>query len=319
MRILILGAGAIGSVVGGLMQQAGHEVVLVGRKAHMSAIREHGLRVCGIWGDHTISGMKTATSIAEAQTHTPFDFIVLTVKAFDTAAVMREASPLCGTDTCVCAYQNGLGNAEAVAEVVGWKRTLCARAIYGVVLDQPGHVRVTVIAQPTAIGVYHASFRTPERDARARDLAEAMNAAGLPTIHADNVAQVLWAKVAYNCALNPLSALLDVPYGALAESEDTRAIMDEVIDETYAVAGAEKIALAPATAEAYRGVFYDEMLPPTANHYASMHEDLRRARKTEIDALNGAVVRLGEKHGIACPANAFLARMIRAHETLHKT
>ena len=203
-----------------------------------------------------------------------------------------------------------LGNAEIIAEAVGWERTVGARAIFGARIPAPGAVEVTVIASPTALGVYTDAAPA----ARVRAIAAAMDAAGVPTVYSENIRAVQWAKVMYNCALNPLSALLDVPYGRLAEFSASKRMMDLVVEEVYAVAAARGIALEPDTAAAYLELFYGKMLPPTATHYASMREDLLQHRRTEIDALNGAVVRFGEACGVPCPVNATLSALIRERE-----
>jgi 2-dehydropantoate 2-reductase len=122
----------------------------------------------------------------------------------------------------------------------------------------------------------------------------------------------LWAKVLYNAALNPLGALLGVPYGRLAEDPDARATMDEVIDEAFAVATAAGVQLRWPAAAAYREVFYGRLVPATAEHRSSMLQDLERGRPTEIDALNGWVAGRGAELGVAAPVNATLARLIRA-------
>jgi 2-dehydropantoate 2-reductase len=309
MRVLIVGTGAIGSVVGGYLALSGAEVTLLGRAAHMAAVQRDGLRITGIWGDRPVRGLHTATSADEIIAGN-FDVIVVAVKAYDTAAAARLLAPLAGPDTLVLAYQNGLGNAEALAEVLGWPRVVGVRAIYGARIPTPGEVTVTVIAQPTALGTY-----SPETDyRRVRELAERMDAAGLPTVYDDAIATTLWAKVAYNCALNPMSALLDVPYGALAETAYTRDIMRDVVEELYAVGAARGVSLRPATPAAYMDHFYTAMLPPTAAHYASMREDLLQRKRTEIDALNGAIVAFGAAAGIPTPANLYLTRLVHARE-----
>ena len=304
-----MGAGAMGSAVGGFMAKAGHEVTLVGREKHIAAIRGGGLRITGIWGEHLVTSLRTQTGVEGLQSG-DFDLIIIAVKSYDTAAAANSLRGLVDDDTLVLSYQNGLGNAEAIAEAVGWERTAGARVIYGVVLPDPGWAEITVIAEPTAVGVYHSSAPA----GRVREIAAAMNAAGLPTVFTDKIATLLWGKVAYNCALNPLSALLDVPYGILAETEHTLEIMREVICELYAVAGAMQIHLVPGTAEDYLDVLLGKLIPPTAAHYASMREDFRRKRRTEIDALNGAICRYGEQHGIPCPTNTLLTRLVRARE-----
>jgi len=309
MRILVMGAGAMGTVAGGFMARAGHHVVLVGRDPHMAAIARHGLRITGIWGRHHVSNLEARTEVA-GLSQGEFDLILVTVKSYDTRAAVEAILPLVNDHTLVCAYQNGLGNAETIAEAIGWERTIAARAIYGTRIVEPGVAEVTVIAQPTALGVYRIG-PSPERVKR---IVEAMDEALLPTVYAECTESVLWAKVAYNCALNPLSALLDVPYGSLAETSHTRDIIAEVIAELYAVGHAMRVPLEPDTSAEYLRLLFDRLIPPTAAHYASMREDFRRRRRTEIDALNGAIVRYGGQHRLACPVNATLTHLVHARE-----
>jgi 2-dehydropantoate 2-reductase len=309
MRILVMGAGAMGSVVGGMMARAGHAVTLVGRAAHMDAIAARGLHITGIWGDHIVRALDTRTSVDGLKAG-DFDVVFISVKSFDTRAAMDAVSPVLDGATLVCAYQNGLGNAEVIAEFAGWERTVGVRAIYGVICPEPGAAHVTVIANPTALGVYDNAAPAD----RVRALAAAMDEAGLPTVYSEKIRTVLWGKVTYNCALNPLSALLDVPYGGLAETEHTRSLLREIVHEVYTVAAAMDVPLEPATPEDYVTHLFDDLIPPTAAHYASMHEDLARGRRTEIDALNGAICRYGDERGVACPVNSFLTRLIKARE-----
>ena len=299
----------MGSAVGGFMVGEGHHVTLVGRTAHMEAIANHGLRVTGIWGDHCFMGIDARTNV-DGLNRGDYDAVFIAVKSYDTAAALEAAAPVVAEDTLVCAYQNGLGNIEQVAARFGWARTVGARVIYGVRVVEPGAIKVTVIASPTALGVPR-----PEGPAeRVRELAAAMDAAGLPTVYSERVETLLWAKVAYNCALNPLSALLDAPYGKLPEIPEARRMMDTVIDELYAVGRGRGVLLDPPSADAYRELFYTRLVPPTAAHYASMHEDFARHRRTEIDAMNGAIVCMGAECGVACPVNAWLTDLIHARE-----
>jgi 2-dehydropantoate 2-reductase len=122
---------------------------------------------------------------------------------------------------------------------------------------------------------------------------------------------MLWAKVLYNSALNPLSALLNVHYGALPSQADSRALMDAVIDEVFAVAAAEGVELPWATAEAYRTEFYERLVPVTFHHRSSMLQDIERGRPTEIDAINGEVWRRARLHDMAVPINEVLTRLLR--------
>ncbi|HNR32235.1 MAG TPA: ketopantoate reductase family protein [Candidatus Hydrogenedentes bacterium] len=314
MRILVMGAGAMGTVVGGLMAKSGHDVTLVGRPENMNAVRAGGLRITGIWGEHHVTD---AHACSDTRDLTPgaFDLVLITVKSYDTGAAIAAVAPVLGEETLVCSYQNGLGNAETIAEHIGWRRTFGARVIFGAWLREPGWVEVTVIANPTALGVYDAA--TPAD--RVRAIAVAMDDAGIPTVYTDEIATVLWSKVTYNCALNPLSGLLDVPYGALLETEHTRSILREVVREVYAVGHALGVRLKPAAAEEYIDLLFNVLIPPTAAHYASMREDFRKRRRTEIDALNGAIVRYGDLHGVSCPVNSMLTRLVLAREHALRT
>lgn len=308
MRVLIMGAGSVGSVVGGFMAKAGHDLTLVGRKPHMDAIEAKGLKISGIWGDHEVHGLKTATDLSGVEG--PFDFILISVKSYDTRSATEAIAPFVGEKTLVCSYQNGLGNAETIAEVVGFEHVIDARVIYGVWMPEPGRAEVTVTADATALGGYHDAVPIE----RVRAIAKAMDDAGIPTHETDSIATYLWSKVAYNCALNPLSALLDVPYGALLDTEDTKAVMREIVTELYAVGRASGVTLDPDTPDGYIERLFTYLIPVTAEHYASMREDFRRERRTEIDVLNGAICALGEEHGIPCPTNLMLTRLIRARE-----
>lgn len=306
--ILVAGAGALGSVFGGLLANAGMPVTLLGRAPHMDAIRSRGLVVDGLFGMHRVTGLACADDARDLRG--PFAAILLTVKSWDTRDVIGRVAPLLAPDGVVVCLQNGLGNLETVTAAVGADRVLGGRVIFGAEVPAPGRVRVTVIADPVLVGVPAAGDAFLE--ARARMWAERFEGAGIPSRYTDRLVAELWAKVLYNAALNPLGALLGVPYGRLPEDADARATMDDVIDEAFAVARAVGVALAWATSMEYRQTFYGRLVPSTADHRSSMLQDLERGRPTEIEAINGWVVRRGAEHGVPTPANALLARLVRA-------
>jgi 2-dehydropantoate 2-reductase len=315
MRVLVAGAGALGSVFGGFLRCAGHEVTLLGRAAHLDAIAAGGLRIDGIWGAHHANGFAVAREPGALQG--PFDAVFVPVKAYDTAAIATAVAPLLAADGVAISLQNGLGNVETLAAVFGPARTLGARVIFGAMVDAPGRVRVTVFADPTAIGALDPSV-LPARNAAARRWAALIDAAGVPAEYTDRLAALLWAKVFYNAALNPLGALLAVHYGALPEQAESRALMDAVIDEAFAVARAEGVPLPWSTAAAYREEFYGRLVPATYDHRSSMLQDVERGRRTEIDAINGEVWHRGAAHGIETPVNATLTRLIHLVETTRR-
>ncbi len=306
--VLIAGAGALGSVVGGLLARAGWPVVLLGRDPHLAAIRRHGLRIEGLFGTHRVRELDCATDVADVRG--PFRAVFLTVKAWDTAAMTAAVAPLLARDGALLCFQNGLGNLEQAAAAVGAERVLGGRVIFGAEIPEPGCVRVTVYADPVLIGAPDTT------DAALRAAAERwaarLNEAGIPSQPTDAIVAELWAKVLYNAALNPLGALLGLRYGDLPADRDTRAIMDTVIEEAFAVAAAEAVTLAWPDAAAYRDVFYGRLVPATADHRSSMLQDVERGRPTEIDAINGWVAARGAARGVPAPVNATLTRLIRA-------
>jgi 2-dehydropantoate 2-reductase len=167
-----------------------------------------------------------------------------------------------------------------------------------------------VIAAPTAVGEIGPSKITR----RVRQIANIFQDAKLPSEPVRDVRSLLWAKVIYNAALNPLASLMETHYGSLGESDSTRATMDAVMDEIYAVAKKARIVLEPRSLVAYKKLFYGKMLPRTYDHHPSMLQDLQRGKRTEIDALNGMIVALGKKHKVAVPMNLLLTQLIRSEE-----
>jgi 2-dehydropantoate 2-reductase len=206
--------------------------------------------------------------------------------------------------------QNGLGNLERVAAVVGDARVLGARVIFGAEIATPGRVRVTVEAAPVLVGSPDPS--DVSRTAAAAHWAAELAASGIPAEPTAQLLPELWAKMFYNGALNPMGALLGVPYGDLPADPDARAIMDDAIREAFAVARTAGVPVAWPDADAYRALFYDRLVPATARHRSSMLQDLERGRPTEIDAINGYVAARGDALGVPTPVNATLTRMIRA-------
>ncbi|MHC4249338.1 MAG: ketopantoate reductase family protein [Planctomycetota bacterium] len=309
LRFLVAGAGAVGSAFGGMLRLAGHDVALLGRnRDHMRAISERGLRVTGLWGERTTEGfdvLSGADEVADA------DYVLVTTKSFDTAAIMDEVAPRARAAQFVT-LQNGLGNVEAVSERVGPERTIGGMVIIGFEITSPGIVAVTVFGGDVLVGrpCTPAGCEPDEIVAR---LASAFARAGIPARPTGNIEGAVWGKVLYNCALNALGSVLRVPYGELA-APPAWAVIEDIVREAFAVARAEGVRLAWATPEEYLEVLASRQLPDTAAHRSSMLQDLERGRRTEIDHLNGAVARLGAEKGVPTPVNAALAALVRFGE-----
>lgn len=307
--ILIAGLGALGTVFATLLKEAGHRVFALARENCRCAVSDGHLRVNGIWGEHRarLDGIESSIDPLRKET---FDLVILTVKSYDTESAIMQVAPLVGADTLVIVAQNGYGNYETVARTVGREHTLLSRIIFGAKLHKAGWAEVTVIADPVRMGQPHSAVSR----GRIEQIAAAFRAAGIPTEYAANVEAVLWDKILYNAALNPLGAILECTYGQLAERGETRRIMDAVIGEIFLVAKAHGFALNWGSADEYRNHFYRSLVPPTAAHFPSMYYDVKCGKRLEIDSLNGAIVRLALEKGIAVPVNEAITNMIKAKE-----
>jgi 2-dehydropantoate 2-reductase len=312
--ILIAGAGAIGSILGGMLHEAGHDVTLLGRRAHMDAIARGGLKISGLLGARTVAGLKLVDSPARLAEQ--FGLILCAVKSYDTESIADALADRLSDDGVIVSMQNGLGNIESLSERFGRRRVLGARVIFGAEIPTPGSAHVTVFAQPVAVGPAPAIHRedAPALAERARAIAAMLDAAGVPAVGVADIMPVIWTKLLYNAALNPLGALLRLHYGALAADSDVRAIMDRAIDEAFAVARALGVAIPFSNADEYRKVFYEQLIPPTFNHRPTMWDDLHVRGRTEIGALNGRIVELADAHGLDAETNRMLTRLIRAAE-----
>ena len=309
--ILITGLGALGTVFATLMKEAGHTVFALTKDKYLPDLSDGEVRVKGIWGEHEAVLDGVFGSI-EPLACKKLDLIILTVKSYDTQAAIEQVMPLLSKDTLVIVAQNGYGNYETVSSAVGKEHTLLARIIFGVKLSAPGNAEVTVIADDVRIGQPHDAVNP----ARMREIADSLRLAGIPAAYAQNVNAILWDKILYNAALNPLGAILECTYGDLAENSESRRIMDTIIDEIFHVAQAHGIALNWKSPDKYRENFYTRLVPPTAKHFPSMYYDVKAGKRLEIDALNGAVVDLARSKGIAVPVNEIITAIIKSKEAL---
>ncbi len=306
-KIAIMGAGAIGSVIGGMLARKGHKVTLVGRRPHIDEIRKNGLHISGIWGDYTIDDLNAVTEPPNEHQ----DIVFLTVKSFDTAKAATEAIPMVGTSTVVVSIQNGHGNIETLVENFEKEKIIGGMAIFGAILPEPGNAKVTVIASETLVGELDGSLTS-----RVKDIADMLDSAGIPTKASDNIMRDIWHKALYNVALNPLSAIFGVSYGEIADNPHTRWLAKQMIIEAFQVAKASDQSLGIDTADEYLEILWNQKLPPTREHKSSMLQDILRSKKTEIDYINGAIVRLGAEHGIETPYNRAVVSMVKAKESL---
>jgi 2-dehydropantoate 2-reductase len=295
MNFMIFGAGAVGSVVAARLADV-HPVSLVARAEHVAAIRRRGLRVSGDT-EMVQSALDAVTDPADVEA--PPDVVLLTVKAYDTAAAVESLAPWADRALFV-SLQNGLGNEEIIAARAA--RVLGAVINQGATLLGPGAVLHAGSGQ-VAIGPFHG---TGDRDAET--VAGALADAGFPAIAVRDINARIWAKAILNAAVNPLSALLRVRTGVLVDDDELRAGMRQVVRESVAIAGACGVELSAAEVMAT----VREVAEATRDNKTSMYQDLERGRRTEIEAINGALAARAREHGVPCPVNELLTRMVRA-------
>ena len=313
-RILILGAGAVGLALGSGLHAAGRRIHFVtGGRVPAHTITTHGIQRVGILGEMRVppEAVEVSPRLADLPDF-DFDSVLVCTKTTANPEVARDLATAWGKfprppRLVVC--QNGWGNAETYAEALDPQYVASASILTGFRRNRMHEVEVTVHARAIQIGRLFS-----RKVADLEPLCAALCAGGIPCETSTTIEADLGAKLLYNCLLNPLGALANVPYGRLGESPPTRALMEAVAREIFNVLDAGGLQTHWASAESYLEVFYRDLLPPTAGHESSMLQDLRAGRPTEIDALSGAVTRLGRELGVATPINAALVALIHAAE-----
>ncbi|MGL5168551.1 MAG: ketopantoate reductase family protein [Afipia sp.] len=297
MKVAVMGAGAVGSYIGAMLARAKHDVTLIARPQHVDAIKKHGL----LFNSRSFHGSVPVQATTEAAGVEGADVVLLSVKSGDTEAAGRAMAPHLKPDATVLCLQNGVDNAERLQAII--EQTAVPAAVYvATEMAGPGHVKHKGRGD-LIIG------SSPASD----DIARQFSEAAIPTTVSNNVIGELWVKLITNCVYNALSAVAQLPYGPLFKVEGVSDVAEDVIGECTAVAGALGISIP--------GNISDTVLALASTmpeQYSSTAQDLARGKPTEIDYLNGYVVRKGAELGISTPVNLALQVMVKLRE-IHKT
>lgn len=280
----------------------------MGRDPHMMRIAASGLKISGLWGDHHVTALKAVKEIPSG----PFDWILLTTKAYDTEAAAQRIAKQFPKDIPVLHLQNGIGNADVLAQHLGWPRVISGMIIIGFQIPLAGRTIVTVSADKIRIGRRDGTIDGP-----VKAIVDTFNAAQMPAEAAADIQKQLWGKVLYSGSLNALAGILGVKYGDLLDPHPW-SLIEQIIREAFQVLQAEKQPVAWAAADDYLNYLRTKQVPATFDHKPSMLADLHHARRTEIDFINGALSALGKKHGIATPVNDTVIALIHALEENNK-
>jgi 2-dehydropantoate 2-reductase len=303
VKIAIIGAGAMGSLFGGRLALAGEEVWLLDVwEEHVRTINEKGLSIASPAGD-IVARPKATTRPGDIGTA---ELVIVFVKSTATAKAAETAAALLGPDSAVLTLQNGYGNAETIAAAVGADRVIAGTTAQGATLLGPGRI------MHGGSGETHIGELGGGLTERLQKIATCLTRAGITTIADDNVASLIWGKLIVNVGINALTGITGLRNGELADHEETRQVLALAVEEAVKVADAAGVKLPYDTpVEKVLAVAV-----ATAQNRSSMLQDLSGGRMTEIEAINGALVREGERYGVATPVNRVLTLLIKALEKL---
>jgi 2-dehydropantoate 2-reductase len=299
MRVAVMGTGGVGGYFGGLLAAHGHDVTFIARGAHLAAIQAHGLQIESVNGDF---------SVAPAQaTDTPgriglVDLVLLCVKTYDLPMALQQIAPLVGPQTRILTLQNGIEAPDIASATYGAERVLPGVVYCEVAVKAPG-----VIMQGTPLRRIVLGEQDGRRSERALAIGEAFQSAGAEVVVSENIQAALWTKCCFICAMSGVTTLMRQPLGMILADPETRMLLRIVMQEAEAVAWARGVHF-PSDPVA-EGMATAARFPYGAK--SSMLRDLEAGRRLEVDALNGALVRLGRALDVPTPANHTIYAALR--------
>ena len=293
-KVAVMGAGAVGCYFGGMLARAGHEVVLIARPQHVEAIAKDGLRMQTTIFDERVclAASSEPGAVQDAK------LVLFCVKSLDTEAAGALLRPHLASDALVLCLQNGVDNADRLRTVLPEHAVAAAVVYVATEMAGPGHVkhhgRGELVIEPSSAS---------------EAVSQALIAADVPTEISGNVRGELWAKLILNCAYNAVSAIAQLPYGKTVAGEGIKDVMRDVVAECLAVAQADGVQVA---GDVHASVA--KLAASMPSQFSSTAQDLARGKRSEIDYLNGLIVRRGEALGIATPANRVLWALVKLME-----
>lgn len=295
MNIVVLGAGAIGSLFGALLSKK-NTVVLVGRAAHADAIQKNGLTITG----KTTLKVNIQAKDSIKNIDSPPDLLLVTVKSYDTKNAVEEAKSLISDKTTILSLQNGLDNIQKIKSVVPDANVLAGVTTHGAILAKPG------LIQHTGIGATSIGELSGKKTERLERIVSSFCEAGVDTNVSTNITTDIWKKAIVNASINPLTAFFNCKNGYLLENPCLEPIVEKVCSEATAVSQTEGL-----------NISYEEMIESTkeviritSDNYSSMLQSVQRGKKTEIDSINGIIVKQGKHNGKDVPLNELLVYLI---------
>jgi len=298
MKIAVYGAGGVGAFYGGKLAQAGAEVALIARGAHLEAIRSNGLEVRSIAGDFRLDLMATD----DPSEIGPCDLVLFCVKSYDTESAAAMLPPLMNTDTAVLSLQNGVDNEEKIEAVTGKGSVMGGVAYVFSTITSPGVVNHTGGPGTIAFGEMDG-----KESPRAKRFLEFAHSAGIASRIEPNIRRILWEKLIFICAQAGTTSAIRLPLGDIRTTPESYALFRALLEETAEVGRAEGVEIPDESIETI--VQYIEALPEGA--FSSLHHDMVHGNRMELEALHGTVLRLAAKHGLEVPATRVIYAILK--------
>jgi len=296
MKILIFGAGSIGSLFGAMLSKD-NEVSLIGRKAHVKAINRTGLVI----KDKTNLKVKIAAyDNVENISYFP-DLLIITVKAYDTKSAIMQAKKIIGPDTTVMSLQNGLGNIEILKKKLSSVQIIAGITTHGAMFSEPGIIIHTGIGS-TIIGELNG-----KETERIKDIENNFNNAKIRTNISQNILNEIWVKAIINSSINPLTTFFQCKNGYLLKNLVLEKLVEKIIEESTSIAIANGINI--SVEDMIKKTKH--VIKSTKENYSSMLQSLKKGKKTEIDSINGKIVEFGKKQNIKSLMNEIMVYSIK--------
>lgn len=295
MNIVIMGAGAIGSLFGALLSKK-NNVMLIGRTSHVKAIRKNGLNI----EDKTQLNVKIpAEDSVDKVTFSP-NLLILTVKSFDTRSAINQAMQIIDDTTIILNLQNGLDNIGMIEKVVDSKQIIAGVTTHGAFFSRPGVIRHTGKGR-TTLGELNG-----KKTGRIKHIADLFNEVGVETIVSEDIIKEMWVKAIVNSSINPLTTFFQCKNGYLLENPILEKIVEKVCKESTSIAKASGINLLNQhTIQKTK-----EVIRITSENHSSMLQSFKKGKKTEIDSINGKIVDIGKKNGVDSAMNEILVYLV---------
>jgi len=308
MKIAMMGSGGVGGFFGGRLAHAGYDVSFIARGAHLAAMRERGILIENKQqGEIRVPKVRATDDPAQIG---KVDLVIVSVKLWDTESAARQIKPLVGPGTGVLSLQNGVIKDDILRRELGDAAVMGGVGYVATHVSQPGVIHQTGTMQRIVLGEYDGT-----KSARATFLHEALVHAGVNAELSDDVRRAIWEKYVFLVALSATTTTMRMPIGPIRENPQTRAFLRELIRETVAVGRAHGVALPEDYAE--NRLAFADGLP--ADMTSSMHHDLERGNRLEVNWLSGGVVQLGAAKGIPTPANRAVCDILALHAAGKKT